>query len=230
MLQFDENHAKALTAARPSRKNVNVAFRLVPREELFFDLFEKASSNLLEAAHLLVQTMDHFDRLAENAQRMERLEHEGDHIIHDILARLHRTFITPLDREDIHELASALDDVLDFIEATTERFVLYKVTATTPHAKELAVVIAKQVEEIHRIMPQLRHLDRQDILHHCIEINQLENQGDRILREAVAELFENQGNPLEVMKWRELYELLESATDKSEDVANVLEGIVLKNA
>jgi predicted phosphate transport protein (TIGR00153 family) len=207
-----------------------MGFRLIPKEESFFDLFESASNNLLEAARLLAQTMERFDGVVENAKRMERLEHDGDQIIHDIMARLNRTFITPLDREDIHQLASALDDVLDFMEATTERFVLYKVNTVTSFAKELAQVIAKQVEEIHRIMPQLRRLRHQDILHHCIEINRLENAGDRILRDAMAALFDSQGNPLEVMKWRDLYELMESATDKCEDVAVVIEGIVLKNA
>jgi len=207
-----------------------MGFRLIPKEESFFELFEKASNNLLEAGRLLVQTMERFDGVVENAQRMERLEHEGDQIIHDIMARLNRTFITPLDREDIHQLASALDDVLDFIEATTERFVLYKVKTVTPFAKELSQVIAKQVEEIHSIMPQLRRLRSQQILQHCIEINRLENAGDRILREAMVVLFDSQANPIDVMKWRELYELMETATDKSEDVAVVIEGIVLKNA
>ncbi len=207
-----------------------MGFRLIPKEEVFFDLFEKASSNLLEAGHLLVQTMEHFDGVVENSSRMERIEHDGDQITHDIMARLNRTFITPFDREDIHHLASALDDVLDFIEATTERFVLYKIRAVTPYAKELAQVIAKQVEEVHQVMPQLRQLRHQDILQHCIEINRLENAGDRALREAVAVLFDSGWDPLEVMKWRELYELMESATDKCEDVAVVIEGIVLKNA
>lgn len=205
-------------------------FRLIPKEESFFDLFEQASNNLLEAGRLLADTMERFDKVAEHAQRMERLEHEGDQIIHDIMARLNRTFITPLDREDIHQLSSAIDDVLDFIEATTERFVLYKITSVTPFAKDLSHVIAQQVEEIHRIMPQLRRMRHPDILQHCIEINRLENAGDRILRNAVAALFDSQTNPLEVMKWRELYELMESATDKCEDVAVVIEGIVLKNA
>ena len=110
---------------------------------------------------------------------MERLEHEGDQITHDILARLHRSFITPIDREDIHLLASALDDVMDFIEATTERFVICRVSQPNSHAKALAQVILKQVEEIHQIMPQLRRLREDNILQHCIEINRLENEGDR---------------------------------------------------
>lgn len=207
-----------------------MGFRLIPREESFFDLFELASNNLFEAGRLLGQTLDQFEGLIENAHRMERLEHEGDQMIHDIMARLNRTFITPFDREDIHHLVSAMDDVLDFMEATTERFVLYKIATVTPFAKELAHVIAKQVEEIHRVMPKLRDLRHHSILHHCIEINRLENEGDRILREAMAILFDSQANPLDVMKWRDLYDLMETATDKCEDVAVIIEGIVLKNA
>ena len=207
-----------------------MAFRFMPREESFFQLFEKSSSNLTEAARLLVQTMEQFDRVEENARRMKQLEHEGDQIMHEIMARLHRTFITPLDREDIHELAAAMDDVLDFMEEATERLVIYKVGAATPPAKELAAVIAGQVEEIHRLLPRLRRVRQDEIMKHCIEINRLENDGDRLLREGVAELFENQAPPLEVMKWKEIYELLERATDKAEDVAVVVEGIVLKMA
>ena len=205
-------------------------FSLIPKETSFFDLFEKASNNLLEAGHLLVETMEHFDKVVENAKRMERLEHEGDQMTHEIMARLNRTFITPIDREDIHQLASALDDVLDFVEATTERFVLYKIKTITPYAKELAQVVAKQVEEIHLMMPQLRHMRHKDIMKHCIEINRLENAGDRTLRDAVVVLFDSQSDPIHIMKWRELYEIMETAIDKSEDVAVVIEGIVLKNA
>lgn len=207
-----------------------MGFRLFPKEESFFDLFEKASNNLLEAGRLLVQTMEQFDGVVENARRMERIEHDGDQITHDIMARLNRTFITPIDREDIHRLASAIDDVLDFVEATTERFVLYKVKVVTPFAVELARVIAKQIEEVHRVLPHLRRMRHQDILGHCIEINRLENEGDRLLREAMVQLFDTPANPMDVMKWRELYELMEAATDKNEDVAVVIEGIVLKNA
>ena len=207
-----------------------MGFRLIPKEESFFDLFEKASNNLLQAARLFVQTMEQFNGVAENAHRMERLEHDGDQIIHEIMARLNRTFITPFDREDIHQLASSLDDVLDFVEATTEHFILYKIKTVTPFAQEMAHVIAKQVEEIHWLMSKLRHMKQEEILKHCIEINRLENMGDRIKRNAVAALFDNESNPLEIMKWRELYELMEIATDRCEDVAVVIEGIVLKNA
>ena len=205
-------------------------FRLIPKEESFFDLFEKASTNLLEAARLFTETLEHFEKVSENAQRMERKEHEGDQIIHEIMARLNRTFITALDREDIHELASAIDDVLDFMEATTERFILYKIKQVTPYAKDMAHVIAKQAQEIHFIMPKLRKMRHEEILQHCIEINRLENAGDRLMRTAVTELFEQEKDPFLAMKWRELYELMEDATDSGEDVAVVIEGIVLKNA
>jgi predicted phosphate transport protein (TIGR00153 family) len=173
--------------------------------------------------------VEKFDALAENAQRMERLEHEGDQITHDILARLHRRFINPIDREDIHLLASAIDDVMDFIEATTERFVICGVSRPNSHVKALARVILKQVEEIHQIMPQLRRLRENNILQHCIEINLLENEADRILRGAVAGLFTSPNDLVDLIKWREVYHLMETAADKSEDVANVIEGIVLKN-
>ena len=207
-----------------------MAFRLVPKEEIFFDLFQQASNNLSEAGKVLAETMEHFDRLPEYAHKLERLEHAGDQITHDLMARLNKTFITPIDREDIHRLASALDDVLDFIEAVTERFMLYKIKTATHHAKELAKVVAAQVEEIHRAMGELRKLSHKHVMEHCIEVNRLENQGDRVARAAVSELFDSQQPPLEVMKWRELYDLLETATDKCEDVAVVIEGIVLKHS
>jgi uncharacterized protein Yka (UPF0111/DUF47 family) len=170
--------------------------RLIPQETGFFDLFERASNNLMTAAQLLVDTVEKFEELPDNARRMERLEHEGDQITHDILARLHRSF---------------------------------KVSQPNGHVQALARLILKQVEEIHQIMPHLRRLREDNILKHCIEINRLENQADSVLRSAVAELFGSPDNLLDVMKWREIYDLMETATDKSEDVANVIEAIVLKN-
>jgi len=207
-----------------------MAFRLIPREESFFDLFERSADILLRAAGFLVEATERFETLPENAKRLERLEHDGDQVTHDIMARLNRTFITPLDREDIHRIASALDDVLDLIEASTERFVLFKIQQIMPPAREIAHVIQSQVQEIHRVMPKLRHMRHEPIMTHCIEINRLENVGDRLLRDALAALFDGAPDPIVVVKWRELYELLESATDKCEDVAVAIEGIVLKNA
>jgi predicted phosphate transport protein (TIGR00153 family) len=207
-----------------------MAFRLIPKEESFFDLFERISGILLHAGGLLAEATERVETLPENAKQLERFEHDGDQITHELFTRLNKTFITPLDREDIHRLATALDDVLDLIEAATERFILYRVTAITPQAQQIAKVIHQQVQAIHAAMPKLRHLRHEHILEHCIEINRLENVGDRLLRDAIAALFNGGTDPITLIKWRELYDFLESATDKCEDVANVLEGIVLKNA
>ena len=207
-----------------------MGFRLIPKEEKFYDEFERAAKIVLNAATLLVEATERFETLAENAKRIERLEHDGDQVLHDIMARLNRTFITPIDREDIHHLAAALDDVLDLIEETTERFILFKVQSIMPTAVEIARVIQQQAQEINHVIPKLRDMRHERIIEHCIEINRLENAGDRLLRDAFARLFDGSPDPLNVIKWRELYELMEAATDKCEDVANVVEGIVLKNA
>lgn len=207
-----------------------MAFRLIPKDESFFDLFEKQANLLLEAAGVLVEATAHMETLAENAKRLERLEHDGDQFTHELMAKLNRTFITPLDREDIHQLVSSLDDVLDLMEAVTERFILFKIQQIMPPAKEIAKVIQQQAQEIHRVMPKLRHMRHDQVMPHCIEINRLENVGDRLLRDAFAVLFDGAPDPIIVIKWRELYELLEMATDKCEDVANIIEGLVLKNS
>ena len=205
-------------------------FRWIPKEVQFFEQFERSAKLLLTAGQLLQETVSDFQDLPAKAHRMERLEHEADQVTHEIMAKLNRTFITPIDREDIHQLATALDDVMDFMEEVTEHLILYKVKAIPPRFQALAKVVLRQVEEINRMIPRLTDLRHAEILDHCIEINRQENEGDRILREAVAELFDKGGDPLEVMKWRELYAMLETATDKCEDVAIVLEGIFLKNA
>lgn len=205
-------------------------FRLIPKETQFFELFEKSAKILLAGGKLLQEVVGDFEDLPAKAHRMERLEHEADQVTHEIMAKLNRTFITPIDREDIHQLATALDDVMDFMEAVTEHLILYKVKRPTPQFQALARVILRQVEEINGMIPRLKDLRHAEILEHCIEVNRQENEGDRILREAVGELFDKGGDPLEVMKWRELYAMLETATDKCEDVAVAIEGIFLKNA
>ena len=207
-----------------------MAFRLIPKDESFFDLFERVTDILRTAAGVLVDATERFESLADNAKRLERLEHDGDQLTHEVMEKLNPTFITPLDREDIHRLASALDDVLDLMEAVTERFILFKITQIMPPAKEIARVIQQQVEEIHWVLHKLRHMRHASIMKHCIEINRLDNVGDRLLRDAFAVLFDGKPDPIEVIKWRELYELLETATDKCEDVAVTIESIVLKNA
>ena len=204
-------------------------FGLIPKEMEFYTLFNQSAKLLLDAGKLLHEVVKDFRDLPAKAQRMERLEHDADQVTHEIISRLNKTFITPLDREDIHELATTLDDVMDFIEGVTEHLILYKVEQPTPQFQAMAEVVAMQVEEINKMVPRLKDLRHGDILQHCIEINRLENQADRLLREAVVELFDRGGDPLKVMKWRELYALLETATDKCEDVAVVIEGIFLKN-
>ena len=207
-----------------------MAFRLIPKDESFFDLFEQAADRLVTAAGVRVEATGRPEKLAENAKRLERLEHDADQLTHELIEKVNRTFITPFDREDIHQLATDLDDVMDLMEATTERFILFKVQQVLPQAQEIAKVIQQQAQELQRVMPQLRRLKRDSIMPHCVEINRLENVGDRLLRDAMAALFDGRYDPLTVIKWRELYELMEQATDKCEDVANTIEGIVLKNA
>lgn len=203
-------------------------FNLIPKDMKFFEMFEKSAKNLLKGAQILKEISSDFKTLTENAAKLERVEHDGDQITHDIMEKLNKTFVTPIDREDIHELTTALDDVMDFIEAATERMILYKIQSPTIEMREMADVILKQVEQINYVIPRLKELKHANIMEHCIEINRLENDGDKILREAVAKLFEKKADPLEVIKWRDIYEYLETATDKCEDVAVTIEGIVLK--
>ena len=207
-----------------------MAFRLIPKEESFFDMFEQQAARLVTAAGVLVEATGRFETLPENAKRLERLEHDADQLTHELMEKLNQTFITPLDREDIHRLATDLDDVMDLMEAVTERFILFKIQQVLPQAQEIAKVIQQQTQELNRMLPQLRRMRRDSIMPHCVEINRLENVGDRLLRDSFASLFDGSHDPLTVIKWRELYELLEQATDKCEDVANTVEGIVLKNA
>jgi uncharacterized protein Yka (UPF0111/DUF47 family) len=207
-----------------------MAFRLIPKEESFFDMFEQQAARLVTASGVLVEATTRFETLAENAKRLERLEHDADQLTHELMEKLNQTFITPLDREDIHRLATDLDDVMDLMEAVTERFILFKVQQIMPQAQEMAKVIQQQTQELNRMLPQLRRMRRDSVMPHCVEINRLENVGDRLLRDSFADLFGGSYDPLTVIKWRELYELLEQATDKCEDVANTVEGIVLKNA
>ena len=207
-----------------------MAFRLIPKEESFFDMFEQQAARLVTAAGVLVEATGRFETLAENAKRLERLEHDADQLTHELMEKLNQTFITPLDREDIHRLATDLDDVMDLMEAVTERFILFKIQQIMPQAQEIAKVIQQQTQELNLMLPKLRRMRRDSIMPHCVEINRLENVGDRLLRDSFATLFDGRQDPLTVLKWRELYELLEQATDKCEDVANTVEGIVLKNA
>jgi hypothetical protein len=195
----------------------------------FFDLFEQHADRTREAASLLAAMLRGGAEPARQAERVKKVEHEGDEITHAVIERLHQTFITPIDRGDIHELISRMDDVLDLIEASSERIWLYEIRTMEPDAVALADVLEKAVEEMGAAIRGLRDLkDRPRLLAHCTEVNRLENEGDALLRRAVAHLFKEGADPIHVMKWKEIYDYLENAIDRCEDVANVIEGVALE--
>ena len=207
-------------------------FSLIPRDMEFYDLFEQETANLVVAGEKLVDLFNNYENVEAKAKELKDFEHRGDVITHEIIARVHRSFVTPIDREDITLLAHSLDDVMDFIEAAGRTAWLYHITQPTERARELARIVGKMARKLNEVMPQLRHRDKfKWILKQCVEINTLENEADDVHHAALAELFEVcRADACEVIKWRELYQHLEDATDRGEDVANVLEGVVLKYA
>lgn len=205
--------------------------RFLPRDEKFYNLFETGVKKVVEGAVQLEEMISNFADVPLKAKQIKDIEHEGDVITHSAIELLNLTFVTPLDREDIHNLITSLDDVLDYIEACAERLNLFKVTQTTDEARMLVGVLVRSVKELEQAVFKLRRLKGADsVIKNCLEIDRLENEGDYICRAAVAKLFESHNDPLEVIKWKEIYETIENAIDRCEDVANVLEGIVLKNA
>lgn len=203
-------------------------FRLIPRETKFFDLLAELSTAMNEGARLLRSILEDPHDLEERVEQMQAIEHRGDKATHAIIAKLNQTFITPFDREDIHRLASSLDDVLDFMNAAATRLVMYKILHPPVASAELAGIIVLQTEELARGVSLLEK--NNGVLKHCDEINRLEDEADHVSRKAIAELFERERDPIQLIKVKELYEVLETATDKAEDAANVLEAIVLKSA
>lgn len=202
--------------------------RLIPRGVKFFEMFAEMSGNLTRGARLLTDLLADFKDVEARVHELHDIEHVGDDMTHAVLTRLNQTFITPFDREDIHRLATSLDDVLDFIYAAAERLTMYKITSAPPAAHKLAEIIVRQTEELAK---GVAHLEKNDnVLQYCVEINRLENEADRVARDAIARLFEVEKDPIALIKLKELYEVLETATDKAEDAANVLETVVLKNA
>ncbi len=206
--------------------------RLIPHEENFFELFSEQAETIVEAADLLIEIMRDYTDLHHKVLQMNKIEHKADEIAHRIVERLNLTFITPIDSEDIHSLSSAIDDIVDFIDASVERLVLYKVKAPTEDARQLATILHRACEETQAAVGQLSQFKKKPaaIRQSWIEINRLENEGDIASRSAIANLFENETNAVEVIKWKEIYEHLETAIDKCEDVANILEQIVLKHS
>jgi predicted phosphate transport protein (TIGR00153 family) len=200
---------------------------LFPKHEDFFTLFEKQGSVVCQGCELLLDMVEHFENVEQKATKLKDVEHEGDLITHEIFGKLNRTFITPLEREDIHGLASSLDNVLDAVEAIGSRFVLFRVKQVTPEAIQLARIVAQAGVQIEKAVKQLRDYDK--LMPYTIELNRLENEADEVSRRVVADLFNGGHDPIDVLRWKELYGRLEAAADMGEDVANILEAIVLKN-
>ncbi len=202
-------------------------FNLIPRTVQFFDLFEQQSQHIIRAAGLLHELVHNFADARAKAHAIAEVEHQGDQITHEVVRRLNTTFITPLDREDIHALASRLDDVLDYIEAAAERLLVYRIKEPTSGCRALADVILNIVTPMDRAIRSLRAKDR-TFHEHAVEVNRLENVADGVLRDSLAALFDEEPNPIEIIKWKEIYETMEIVTDRCEDVVNVIEAIVLK--
>jgi predicted phosphate transport protein (TIGR00153 family) len=203
--------------------------RLIPREMKFFDMFAEVADNLIKGARVLSDCLHHYDyeKLPAVVEKIKEIEHHGDDMTHKILIKLNQTFITPFDREDIHMLTSSMDDVLDFINGASDRLLTYKITSPSPSAKILAGIILKQSEELGKAVSLLDKDGK--VMEHCVEVNRLENEADQVSREAIGRLFDGDYDPITLIKLKELLEILETATDKAEDVANVLETVVLKN-
>ena len=206
-------------------------FPFIPREEKFFDLFEESARNLVRGAGLLAELIGKWENIEEKVREISELEHHGDNITHRIIAQLHATFVTPIDREDIAQLAERMDDVMDFIEGAAVAMLIYEVKRPTERAQELADILVRTTSEVSAALPRLRRRNQLNkIPEHCIEINRLENEADRVVRAALTELFHDQVDLADVIKWREIYEHMETATDRCEDIANVLEGVMIKRA
>jgi len=202
--------------------------RLVPTDTTFFTMFSEITDNLIAAARVLVDLFEHYERVESKTAEIKRIEHIGDELTHAVLTKLNQTFITPFDREDIHHLTSSLDDVLDFMNSAAERIAMYKITNPPPAAARLSKLILSQCEELGSAVGHLRK--NGEVLARCVEIKRLENAADDASREAIGRLFDYEKDPINLIKIKELLEVLETATDKAEDAANVLETVVVKNA
>ncbi|HZQ20876.1 MAG TPA: DUF47 family protein [Terriglobales bacterium] len=200
----------------------------IRKDPTFFEMFSEIAKNLIDGSRTLVELFSNYQGRAEKTAEIKRIEHVGDDLTHSVLRKLNQTFITPFDREDIHHLASSLDDVLDFVNGAAERTLMYKISDPPPAAAKLSKLVLAQCEQLGKAVGHLRN--NGDVIERCIEIKRLENEADVVSREAIGKLFEAEKDALNLIKIKELLEVLESATDKAEDAANVLETVILKNA
>ena len=205
-----------------------MAFRLIPREERFFDDFVTLADQIRHGAALLEEMLAPARPIWDKADEIKEVEHKCDFLTHEVIQRLNRTFVTPFDREDIHSLARSLDDVMDAIDASAAFVRLYQIDSVRPDAGELARIIKASTEQVHKAMKGLERL--RGVADPAVEINRLENEADRTHQAALRRLFEDHADPIEIMKWKEILDFLEQATDRCEDVANVIEAVVVKHA
>ena len=205
---------------------MTVAFRLIPKEERFFDDFVAMSEEIQRGAGILEEMLAPDRPIWDKADEIKEVEHKCDFLTHEIIQRLHRTFVTPLDREDIHSLARSLDDVMDAIDASAAVIRLYQIDRVRPDARELARIILQSSQQVVKAMKALER--RKGVAEPAVEINRLENEADRAHQTALRRLFEEERDPIVIIKWKEILDFLEDATDRCEDVANVLEGVVVK--
>jgi predicted phosphate transport protein (TIGR00153 family) len=205
-----------------------VAFRLIPREERFYDDFVALAQEIRRGAILLEEMLAPERPIWDKADEIKEVEHKCDFLTHEVIQRLHRTFVTPLDREDIHTLARSLDDVMDAIDASAAVVRLYQIEHVRPDARELARLVKASADQVVLALKALER--RQGVAEPAVEINRLENEADRAHQISLRRLFEEERDPIAIIKWKEILDFLEDATDRCEDVANVLEGVVVKHA
>lgn len=204
-------------------------FSLIPKNNLFFSWFEELSRNASQAAVHFRELIDNWHTEHTALEQLQKIEHASDKIVHQIMVKLNQTFITPIDREDIQTLTKKMDDIIDILQALGSRLVLFKIKTITPEFRELAEVFQKTIIVLEHAVAQIKDLkDTQSLLDRCIHIHSLENQGDRLFEKAIGSLFADNAHPIEVIKWKEMYEFIESGIDACEDVADILWGLAIK--
>lgn len=205
--------------------------RLLPKETSFYDFFEEHAQLTVTGTAEFVSLVSSSANIDAKAKRIKEIEHETDVITHRCVEALHRSFITPIERDDIYRLITKMDDIMDYVEAGAERLALYEITEMTPEVRDMADTLCRAAKDVEEALRGLRDLKNpKKILAKCVDINRLENEADAILRRALARMFKTERDPIMIIKWKEVYEHLESATDRCEDVANIIEGVVLDNA